>query len=393
MKIGIFGSSGSVGAQTLDVIRANRGGFEVMFLSAHTNTDKLAMQAAEFLPPFVAVTGENAENKKTLFLKKLREIKSIKGAPQGYNPVVICGKEYYKEIFKACKTDIAVIAVTGLSGLLPSYYALKNGIKTAIANKETLVAGGALIMKEAEAKGLPVIPIDSEHSAIAECLKAGGHSGIKRLILTASGGPFRAYTPEMLRSAVAADALKHPIWNMGKKVTADSATMMNKGMEIIEAAHLFGMPESKIDVVVHPESVVHSMVEYSDNAVIAMLSVPDMRVSISRALGINGLLKNDAGSLDLVKLKKLTFEEPDTDKFPCLDLARQALRAGGIIPAAMNAANEIAVDEFLSGKAGFNDIPIRISRVLQKTVNFEPKSIEDISEADRRARELYAALN
>jgi 1-deoxy-D-xylulose 5-phosphate reductoisomerase len=329
MKIGVFGASGSVGGQTLDVIAENLDKFEAVFLSAHNDEDGLIRRAAEFLPPYIALTDDEyvrSAEKRREFEKKLFGIKSgekeyeterklrgkesdkprystakkgyefeeksigIENADGGYNPVIIYGADYFREIFADGKNplslDLAVVAVSGGNGLALSYAALRSGVSLALANKETLVAGGELIMSEARARGVSVIPVDSEHSAVSECLSGNNRADIRRLILTASGGAFRDYSAERLKTVSAKDALNHPTWKMGKKVTIDSATMMNKGLEIIEAMRLFDLPESKIDVVVHPESVVHSMAEFSDNTVMAMMSVPDMRIPISRALGI-----------------------------------------------------------------------------------------------------------
>ncbi|MDR2091149.1 MAG: 1-deoxy-D-xylulose-5-phosphate reductoisomerase [Clostridiales bacterium] len=288
MKIGIFGASGSVGGQVLDVIAQNRDKFEAAFLSAHSDADGLIKKAAEFRPSHIALTDDaylKSAEKRAEFEKKVLEI-----GGGGYNPVVLYGSGYFREIFKDGKNplslDLAVVAVTGSHGLLPSYFAVESGVPLAVANKETLVSGGEIIMRGAALRGVSVIPVDSEHSAISECLAGNDRGEVRRLILTASGGAFRDYSLERLKTASAADALKHPTWRMGKKVTVDSATMMNKGLEIIEAMRLFGLPESKIDVAVHPESVVHSLVEFFDNTVMAMMSVPDMRIPISRALGV-----------------------------------------------------------------------------------------------------------
>jgi 1-deoxy-D-xylulose-5-phosphate reductoisomerase len=395
MKIGIFGSTGSVGAQTLDVVRDNRDKFETVFLSAHQNTDKLFLQAEEFLPAYIAVTDDAlSKDARAAFERKIRSIKTPNG---GYNPVIVYGSKYCGELFYGGKNitsmKLAVIAVTGLSGLLPAYNCINSGIDIALANKETLVAGGGRLMAAAKTRGTDIIPVDSEHSAIRECLNGNKKDDVRRLILTASGGPFAGYKKERLKSVTAADALKHPIWKMGKKVTLDSATLMNKGLEIIEAMRLFDMQADKIDVVIHPESVVHSMVEYEDNTTMAMLSVPDMRVSISRALGHMRRIKNSAERLDLTKVGSLTFGRPDTEAFPCLDIARGAAKDGGIMPAVMNAANERAVEDFFRGKIGFCDIPLRIERVMKKTVNFEPKNIDEIFEADAAAKRLYGELS
>ncbi|MDR3292854.1 MAG: 1-deoxy-D-xylulose-5-phosphate reductoisomerase [Clostridiales bacterium] len=382
MKIAVYGATGSVGIQTLDVVRKNKDRLETVFLSANSNTDKLAELCAEFLPPYIGLTGDGlTDAQKSAFEARLN-----RENPR-YRPVFLYGKSECAEFLSgASEIGLAVIAVSGLNGLLPSYTALKNNIPIALANKETLVAGGDLIIAEAKKNALPIYPVDSEHSAIRECLVGNDIKNVDRLILTASGGPFRTFSAKELKHVTLSDALNHPTWKMGKKVTVDSATMMNKGLEIIEAVRLFGIPEERIDVVVHPESIVHSMVEYSDRTVMAMMSVPDMRIPISRAFGVGDRLTSGAERLSLTRLGKLTFFEPDAKKFPCLSLAREAIRAGGILPTVLNAANERAVEEFSDGRIGFTEIPVIVECAMQGIKNFEPKSIEEIIEVDKRIR-------
>jgi 1-deoxy-D-xylulose-5-phosphate reductoisomerase len=274
-------------------------------------------------------------------------------------------------------------------------------VPIALANKETIVAGGGIILREAGLSSTKIIPVDSEHSAVLDCIGRNKKRDIKRIILTASGGPFADYTAERLKNVTAADALKHPTWSMGKKITVDSATMMNKGLEIIEAAHLFSLPESRIDVAVHRESIVHSLVEFKDNSMTAVLAAPDMRIPVSRALGLLAEAKadnnncedadrlfNNAPPLGLIG-RSLTFSAPDEELFPCLKIARYAARAGGIMPAAMNAANSLAVADFLKGRLSFGGIYKSVERVLEKTKNYTPETSGDIFEADRRAAEIY----
>lgn len=387
-KIGIIGCTGSIGTQTLDVIRRNREYFELSFLSAHTDVASLFKLAEEFRPPFVVITGAVPD------FKGIAD--GIKAGALGnnYKPAVLTGVDSIGDLLRCEITELLVAGATGISGLVPVLTALKNSVWVALANKETLVAGGKLVMSEAMKSRTPLIPVDSEHAAVAECLEGKDRRQLKNITLTASGGPFRKYSAERLKSVTAAAALNHPTWKMGKKVTVDSATMMNKGLEIIEAACLFGLEGREIDVVVHPESVIHAIVGFTDNTSVAALSLPDMRIPISRALGaiVGKRLENDSKPLDLPGLKGLTFEPSNEKRFPCLAVAREALLAGGIMPAAMSAADELAVSEFLDGAIGFTDIPVKIARVLDRTKNFEPKSVGDINEADRAARELYKKL-
>ncbi|MDR2047324.1 MAG: 1-deoxy-D-xylulose-5-phosphate reductoisomerase [Clostridiales bacterium] len=459
MRIGIFGASGSIGGRTLDVIDMNRDKFEIVFLSAHGSEEKLAAAAERFLPACIALTDDKYKESASERARFDGLIDRIKNRCVGYNPTVIYGSDYYRELFcgggNPFGIELAVVAVTGIYGLMPSYLALKSGVSLALANKEALVAGGGLITREAEANGADIFPIDSEHSAVSECLNGNARDSVRRLILTASGGAFRGYSAERLKTARAEDALKHPTWRMGRKVTVDSATLMNKGLEIIEAMRLFDMPEHKIDVLIHPESIVHSMVEFCDNTTMAMMSVPDMRIPVSRALGrcleaynerfarkekeersggaraafpdiyggglpanpsntldsgyvgeraVNsrnfsdsernvGRLPNPSSALNLTATGALTFFEPDTERFPCLRIARDAARADGIMPAVLNAANELAAADFLEGRIGFTDIAERIESVLDGTENYEPKSIYDILDAGAEAARLYGELD
>jgi 1-deoxy-D-xylulose-5-phosphate reductoisomerase len=402
-----LGSCGSVGRSVLDVIRSNRGGFEPVFLSVYSNAQGLAAQVAEFLPLAFAVASPDFLDAANPERQKLESaLDGIKARVKGYNPTVVYGPQYYERLFESDILDAVVVAVTGIDGFMPSCLALRRGVKLALANKETMVAGGGIIMREAKKNRADIIPIDSEHSAIRDCISKESASDIKRIILTASGGPFLNYTAERLKTVSASDALKHPTWRMGKKISIDSATMMNKGLEIIEAMHFFGLEADAVDAVIHKESVIHSLAEFRDNSMTAVLSVPDMRVPISRALSLlsetertkggdkaAGRLISGASALDLIARGVLTFSAPDEKRFPCLKTARAAARAGGIMPAAMNAANKLAVEDFLAGRLSFCGINGNIERVLERVVNYEPETAADVIESDAYANRLYRQIN
>lgn len=342
-RIAILGSTGSIGTQTLDVIRQHRDLFEVEMLSAGRNAGLLARQAIEFDAAAVVIGDEK------LYPELAGELQ-----PKGIK--VFTGTDSLCSLASADNVDIVVGAMVGFSGLKPTLAALEAGKIVALANKETLVAAGQLVIGTMRAHNAVILPVDSEHSAIFQCLIAGKQNEPVRLHLTASGGPFRTWKKEDIATATAAMALKHPNWNMGAKVTIDSATMMNKGFEVMEARWLFDMPAERIGVLVHPESIVHSMVEYADGAVIAQLGCPDMRQPIGFALTFPSRVTVGNKRLDLSETGKLSFEKPDLDKFPCLALAYEAIRRGGNIPCALNAANEVAVAAYLEGRIGFYDI-------------------------------------
>jgi 1-deoxy-D-xylulose-5-phosphate reductoisomerase len=293
------------------------------------------------------------------------------------------------------EVDTVVSASHGTTGLVATYKAIQAGKRIGLANKEVLVAAGELVTRAARERGAEILPVDSEHCAIHQCLRAGSHAEVRRLILTASGGPFLKTPRKHLDRITPEEALQHPIWKMGGRITIDSATLMNKGLEIIEAHWLFGFPSEKIDVLIHPESVVHSMIEFRDGSVIAQMSVPDMRLPIQYALNFPDRLamNGDSQGLDLTALRKLRFAAPDTRRFPCLDLAREALRKGGSLPCALNAADEVAVEAFLAHRLRFSDIPRVIEGVLEQTTHAQScSSLDDVLECDREARRLALEL-
>ena len=372
-SIAILGSTGSIGTQALQVIRENPEKYRVCALSCRKSTDLLAKQIEEFRPSFAAVADEKT---------------AAEMAQRFEGTEFFWGRKGLVEIASQTECDILLNALVGMSGLEPTYNAVLQGKTVALANKETLVAGGALIEKAADRTGAQILPVDSEHSAIFQCLRGYDPDQVEKIILTASGGPFRGRSLSQLRSVTVADALNHPNWKMGSKITIDSATLMNKGFEVIEARWLFGVPAERIDVVVHPESIVHSMVEYCDGAVMAQLGVPDMKVPISFALEYPRRLKIREKRLDLKEIGALTFEAPDTKTFRCLQLAYDALQAGDTYCTALNAANEVAVQAFLDGKAAFCDIPDCLDEVLQRHRPSKGADLEELLQADAEARSL-----
>ncbi len=370
-NIAILGSTGSIGVQTLDVAR--NLGIRVSGLSANSNIDLLEKQARDFKP--LAVSAGNA----ALASELDRRL-------EGLGIEVMHGVEGLKAIASLGEADTVVTSIVGTAGLLPTLEAIKNGKDIALANKETLVTAGEFVMAEAGRRGVRILPVDSEHAAVFQCLAGNRRSDVASIILTASGGPFRGRKPGELESVTLEQALKHPNWKMGKKITIDSATLMNKGLEVIEARWLFNMEAERIRVVVHPQSIIHSMVEYIDGSVMAQLGSPDMRIPIQLALTWPERAGNGFAALDLLRCGSLTFEEPDINAFPCLGLAYEALKAGGTMPAAMNAANEAAVGLFIEGKTGFADIPRIIESVMRKHIVNTKPGLDDIIEVDRWAR-------
>lgn len=370
-KITILGSTGSIGTQTLEVIAANPDRFCVTALTCGRNTALLAKQIAMFRPR-LAVT-ERREDALAL-------------AAQFPQVTFLYGREGLIEAATA-DCDMVVNALMGMRGLEPTYHAILAGRDIALANKETLVAGGRLVMETVSEKGVHLLPVDSEHSAIFQCLEGNRHRPIKKILLTASGGPFRGFSREELEHVTPAQALKHPNWNMGAKITIDSATMMNKGLEVIEAKWLFDVPAARIQVLVHPQSILHSAVEFADNSVIGQMGVPDMRIPISLALGYPERLENPDAPLDFFGAGScLTFEKPDLETFTCLGLAYAALQTGGSCPLVLNAANEVLVDAFLQEKIGFLDIPRKLSLILSRHSAAERLDLEGILEIDRQTR-------
>ena len=372
-NITVLGSTGSIGVQTLDVAR--NLGIRVCALTANSNIDLIENQAREFKPLLISM-GDSA-----LALE-------LKHRLEGLGIDVHYGLEGLKMAASVDEADTVVTSIVGIAGLIPTMEAIRHKKNIALANKETLVTAGSIVMAEAAARGVSIFPVDSEHSAIFQCLAGNRSHDVNRLILTASGGPFRGRKLSELKSVTVAQALKHPNWSMGSKVTIDSATLMNKGLEVIEARWLFGFTPDRIKVVVHPQSIIHSMVEYADGSVIAQLGSPDMRIPIQLALTWPKREVNEFSRLDLLKCGSLTFEEPDMDTFACLGLAFDALKAGGTMPAVMNGANEAAVELFLKEKIGFCDIPRLIEKTMQAhSVNTMP-SLDDIIEVDSWARKM-----
>ena len=374
-KISILGSTGSIGTQTLDVVRKNPDKFKVIAISANSSVDLLLEQIIEFKPKYVAVYNEDSA-------KKLKE-----KIPSNINIEVLSGMEGLEKISSLDEIDVLLTAIVGMIGLVPTLCAIRNGKTIALANKETLVTAGKLVMSEAKKYNVDILPVDSEHSAIFQCLNGEKNKNIEKIILTASGGPFRGKNKEELLNVTKNEALKHPNWNMGRKISIDSSTLMNKGLEVIEAKWLFDVDYKDIDVVIHPQSIIHSMVQFNDSSIIAQMGCPDMRLPIQYALTYPDRMLNDFERMDFTKFSKLTFEKPDLDTFPCLKLAFDCLKMGGTYCTVLNASNEVLVNEFLEDKIGFYDIPYYIEKTLQAHNSIENPTLEEILEVDRWARE------
>jgi 1-deoxy-D-xylulose-5-phosphate reductoisomerase len=370
----ILGSTGSIGVSTLDIVAAHPDRFRVTSLTAGSNLNLLREQVLKFSPRIVSVMSED-------LARKLAEM-----LPAGNRPEILHGVEGLIAAATADETTTVVAAIVGAAGLVPTAAAIRAGKDVALANKETLVCAGRLIMDMVREKGVTLYPVDSEHSAVFQSLQGHRPEDVKRIILTASGGPFLNFSIERLGQVSVADALNHPNWSMGQKISIDSATMMNKGLEVIEARWLFDVPGEKIDVNIHPQSIVHSMVEYVDGCVMAQLGVPDMKAPIAYALTYPERVTTGVSPLDLTKLSGLVFMEPDTVKFPSLRLAYDALEGGESLPAVMNAANEVAVAAFLQGRIGFTDIPTIISKTMEAHSAAPLGTIEDVLLVDRWGR-------
>ena len=382
--ITLLGSTGSIGTQTLDIVEHNPDKFRIVGLAAGSNVELLAQQVLKFRPEIVAIGNE----------AKLPELKAAL-TNLDYRPIIVAGAQGTIEVAGYGDAQSVVTGIVGCAGLLPTIAAIKAGKDIALANKETLIAGGPVVLPLVEEYGVKLLPADSEHSAIFQCLQGVPAGGLRRIILTASGGAFRDLPIEKLASVKVADALKHPNWTMGQKITIDSATLMNKGLEVIEAHYLFGMDYDNIDIVVHPQSIIHSLIEVQDTSVLAQLGWPDMRLPLLYALSWPDRLYTEWEKFDLVKAGDLTFRAPDRHKYPCIDLAYTAGRAGGSMPAVLNAANEQAVALFLAEKITFLDIPTVIEKVCDRhRVDFSlTPSLDDILAADIWARQAVIEIS
>ncbi len=378
VSVTVLGSTGSVGCQTVELIEREPHRFVVEALTAHRSSARLAEQARRLRPRFVALADADG-------------YEELKESLAGTNIEVGCGPEAVVEA-AARPASRVIAAIVGAAGLRPTLAAARRGAVVALANKECLVCAGDLLMAEIGRNGATLLPVDSEHNAIFQVFDFERRDAVERLILTASGGPFREWDKAAMARATPEQAVAHPNWEMGAKISVDSATMMNKGLEIIEAHHLFAMPEERIEVLVHPQSVIHSMVAYVDGSVLAQLGTPDMRTPIAYSLAWPARIATPAQRLDLATVARLDFEQPDHDRFPALKLARQALKAGDGSPAVLNAANEVAVASFLSRKIGFLDIARVVEQTLERTSRVRVDSLDDVFELDEDARRIAQTL-
>jgi 1-deoxy-D-xylulose-5-phosphate reductoisomerase len=399
-RIAILGSTGSIGTQTLKVIK-NLKGFRVVLISAHNNVNLLAKQIKEFKPKYAMITNEKINQLSQLFPER-SEAKS-KGSSASatkfypstssgnkilaFKTKIFLGAKYLEKLLKTKEIDLVVNALVGASGIVPTVKAIEAGKDVGLANKESLVSAGEIIMRKAKEHKVKIFPIDSEHSAIWQCLLGEDPKNIKKIILTCSGGPFLGKTKKELENVKLNQVLRHPTWRMGKKITVDSATLMNKGFEVIEACHLFNVPLDKVEAVIHPESIIHSLVEFCDESYKAQLACHDMRIPIQFALTYPVRQKSNCKSLSLPDLHKLTFRKPDLTTFPCLSYALRAKKTGGTMPAVLNAANEEAVNLFLNNRIKFLDIPRLIEKILDQHKVLKSPSLSQILEADRWVRE------
>jgi 1-deoxy-D-xylulose-5-phosphate reductoisomerase len=379
-KIAILGSTGSIGSNVLKVIESNPEEYKVLALTAGRNIGLLMKQIIQFQPVAVAVSEWRLAN---LLREKLR----------GHSKTeVLAGVEGFVQLAALEEVDMVISAMSGSAGLIPTYAAIEAGKDIALANKETMVMAGHVIMRHAKDRDVTILPIDSEHSAIFQALQGHHREDLKRIILTASGGPFREVPREKLERTTPEEALRHPNWDMGKKVSIDSATLMNKGLEVIEAKWLFDLNIDQIDIVIHPESIIHSMVEYRDGSIIAQMGIPDMIIPISYALSYPRRMETNLPSLRLEEIGALTFQKPDMERFKCLALAIEATEIGESMPAVLNGANEVAVESFLQGRIGFLQIPILIEKTMEIHETFSIQNIEGVIEADRWARKTAEDL-
>ena len=376
-RVTVLGSTGSVGCNTIDLIERNRGLYEVQALTANSNVALLAEQARRLRPRQAVIADD-------------RNYGALKDALSGTGIEAAAGAAAVVEAAHR-PADWVMAAIVGAAGLRPTLAAVRRGAIVALANKECLVSAGTLMIREVASAGATLLPVDSEHSAIFQLFDFERREAIEKIILTASGGPFRSLATSEMEKMTPEQAVKHPNWSMGPKISIDSATMMNKGLELIEAHHLFGLPAERIEILVHPQSVIHSLVAYVDGSVLAHLGSPDMRTPIAYALGWPRRMHAPAARLDLAKLRQLTFEPPDFERFPCLRLAQEALRAGGTAPTVLNAANEVAVQAFLDRAIGFGEIARTVERVLSAATFVDADSLEAVAHADAEGRRLAAA--
>lgn len=378
-KIAILGSTGSIGTQALDVISRHADRFEAYVLVANNSVELLIKQAREMMPEVVVIGNKDKYNQ----LKEALADLPIK---------VWCGVEAIEEVVKDENIDLVLTAMVGISGLKPTVSAIKAGKAIALANKETLVVAGEFIATLALKHRVPILPVDSEHSAIFQCLNGEGNNRIDKILLTASGGPFRNFTAEQLANVTKKEALNHPNWDMGMKVTIDSSTLMNKGFEMIEAKWLFDVEPSQIEVLIHPQSIIHSMVQFNDNTIMAQLGQPDMRAPIQYAFSYPERLKLDMEPVDFIKLSQLTFEAPDRIKFPNLNFAYEAIEKGGNMPCILNAANEVAVSLFLEDRIGFYEMSRLIEKAMDKSAFIKEPTLSDYIQCDKETREIIYSL-
>ncbi len=378
--LSLLGSTGSIGCNVLDVVRSFSDRYRICGLAAGKNIPKLCEQVLEFNPEVISV----ADKKGAEALKK--------ALPASYSDRIRYGTEGAEEVAAFSSATMTISAIVGAAGLLPTLAAIEAGKDIGLANKETLVMAGKLVMDSCQKNNVNLLPVDSEHSAIFQSLEAGHRSDVAKIILTASGGPFRQKSQAELETVTPAQALNHPNWDMGRKISIDSATLMNKGLEVIEAKWLFDMPVDSIDVVVHPQSIVHSLVEFQDGSVIAQLGIPDMRIPIAYALSYPRRLKMDLPGLNLAQCSNLEFHKPNYERFPALSLAFLAIEKGGVLPAVLNAANEVAVDAFLNNEISFLDIAATVATVMDRVQDGSEDSISDILAADAQARDEATAI-
>lgn len=379
LKIAILGSTGSIGTQTLDIVRQHPDKLEVLALTANNNWQLLVTQAKEFLPDAVVIANDTY-------------YPEVSTALQDYPIKVYAGYSSISDIVENSQVDVVVSALVGFAGLAPTIRAAKASKRIALANKESLVVAGELVTRLVNENKSVLLPLDSEHSAIFQCLWGNSMRAVTRLLLTASGGPFRKVPTDQLATVTAQQALAHPTWNMGAKITIDSATMMNKGFEMIEAKWLFGVSPDNIDIVVHPESIVHSAVEFHDGVIMAQMGCPDMKMPIQLALSYPERWNLETKRLNLTELAGLSFEAPDLQKFPCIGLAYEAVRRGGSMPCVLNAANEVVNYAFRQGEISFTQIPVIVEQTMNHIAPTKPASLDDYIEVDREARAFASSL-